>query len=113
MNWLDLVPERIAKMQERWEKRVKAIRMRECGFLLKEIGAVTGTTHQNASQQSKRYQTVNRMYLESSYLHDRLLEMSPIEHYLANDADVRRLKGGRCPLTRTVLMSLAHEVVVK
>lgn len=89
-DWSDVLPEQVARQQIRRERRDKMIRMREAGVRAKVIAKKMGVRHNGALAASTRYATIVT-YGGRPHVVDRLRQLTPIEHYLIDDTDVRRL----------------------
>lgn len=87
MNWEDLVPRDIAKQQFYWERKRTIARMRECGFVYREIGAKFGICLERARD----------IAIEQSW-HSHTL--SPVEKYQQSRIYLDDFKGALLRLTK-------------
>jgi orotate phosphoribosyltransferase-like protein len=73
VNWHDLLPKDIAVRQQQWERRQRAKRMREAGFMFKEIAQRMNVSIERARQMACGNYT---------------LRPSPVELYMRSGKEV-------------------------
>lgn len=79
-QWCDLVPERVALSQERWERGRAAVRMRALGLPMAEIGRRLG----GVGRDRARTLAVKADRLEAYQTKvGRLVNRSPVEKYMS------------------------------
>ncbi len=75
-DWHDLVPELVAVRQQQWERRQQAKRMRDAGFMFKEIAQRMNVSIERARQMACGNYT---------------LRISPVEAYMRCGKEVASL----------------------
>lgn len=91
MKWEDVLPERVAQLQRRRERRNIAIVLRQKGVSKARIAEILGITEKAVNHASKRYLEYLPFMAKKITRVDRLKELHPIEVYFIDDSDVRRL----------------------
>jgi hypothetical protein len=76
MNWFDLVPNDVARLQLAYERRHRVLRVRQAGLTYRELGAALGVSFERARQIVLRAQR------------DKL---SPVERYCVAHGDICEL----------------------
>lgn len=80
MNWIDLVPEGVAKAQIAWERRGSIRRAHEAGMPMAKIAARLGVSRTRIYRQYHGIDTS-----------DARLSTSPVERYLNHNGDIALL----------------------